>query len=83
MLEKHKVSLCKIIKDIYVTEVLSFNNTLDGLKAYNEAYMKIAGLLDGFNATISEIRRYIGDEFFEWYSNGYDAVVAKFLNKEV
>jgi hypothetical protein len=83
MLEKHKVNLCKIVKNIYITEVLLFNNTLEGLKAYNEAYMKIAGLLDSFNATTSEICRYIGDEFFEWYSNGYDAVVAKFLNKEV
>jgi len=82
VLEKDKVSLCKIVKEIYTTEVLSFNNTLDGLKAYNEAYMKIAGLLDGFNATASEICMYIGDKFFEWYSSGYDEVVAGFLDGE-
>ena len=72
MLEKDKVSLCKIVKEIYTAEVLPFNNTLAGLKAYNEAYMKIAGLLDGFNATTPEICMYIGDKFFEWYSSGYD-----------
>jgi hypothetical protein len=82
VLEKDKVSLCKIIKEIYKNEVLPFNNKLTGLKAYNEAYMKIAGLLDGFNATTSEICMYIGDEFFEWYSSGYDKVVAEFLDNE-
>ena len=80
MLEKDKVSLCKIVKEIYTTEVLPFNKTLEGLRVYNEAYMKIAGLLDGFNAITSEICMYIGDEFFEWYSNGYDKVVAEFLD---
>jgi len=80
MLEKDKVSICKIIKGIYTTEALLFNNTLEGLQAYNEAYIKIAGLLDGFNATTSEICRYLGDEFFEWYSSGYDEVIAKFLD---
>ena len=80
MLEGGKVNLCKIIKEIYTSKVLSFNSTLEGLKAYNDAYMKIAGLLSSFNPTKEEIYRYLGDEFLDWYFNKYDKVVARFLD---
>lgn len=81
MLEKDKINLCKIVKEIYIIEVLSFNNTLENLKVYNEAYMKIAGLLDSFSPTTEEVYRYLGKDICEWYFIKYDEVVNRFLDE--
>ena len=80
MLEREKVNLCNIIKRVYTTKVLSFNNTLEDLKEYNSAYDSITVLLREFDATDAEMKRYLGEDFCIWYLYGYDDVVSSFLD---
>lgn len=80
MLEKDKISLCRIIKNIYIENIISFDNKFENLEKYNESYARIAGLLDGFNATSNDIKRYLGHEIYEWYFAGYDRIVSLLLD---
>jgi len=83
MLEKDKVSICKIVRKIYDKEILTFNNKLEHLNEYNNAYIKINSLLESFNATYVDIHLYLDDLFYEWYNTGYDKVVDNFLNEKI
>jgi hypothetical protein len=83
MLQKYRSTVFRIVKRLYEQEVLSFDNTLEGLQSYNEAYTKISGLLDSINATKRDIEIYLNETFLEWYLKGYDKIVAKFLDEEI
>lgn len=82
-INKDRKKLFEIIREIYETEILTCDLSLESMPSYFEAYTKVAYMLEGIHAAKFVVKRQLGEDFYKWFFETHEEISTKFFKGEI